>query len=273
MKILLSVVLTLAFGFLPAAADECFRNAVGDDLHRRLAGGALLEHTFRAGDDLELFPNVPLKARVSSQVVATKPTIGVELLTLYKPRARDKGADEMGSMSETQHHLAIYNILRSTSTLKGIEYYSASRKRMRTYFHDAYTIASPEDRTKIADQLVTSIPQNDTGYAWLSDSSLGQYAAAVEYHYHYDYFAMSISNVTTVWQFIIPLAQPGGLNMLVLIVPCDEEFLLYGLVFVDTPDAFGLAQAKIASFYNRLKALFAWFKVHYERATSGRTGS
>ncbi len=273
MKFPLIAVLCLVIGFLPAAADECFRNVLSGELLRGLTGEALLEHTFRAGDDLELFPRIPLKARVAEEVAAAQPTIGVELLTLYRPQAHSRRAVGVQVMSEAQYHLAIYNILRSTSTLEGIEYYSASRRRMRTYFYDAYAIASPDDRVRIADRLVTEIPQNDTSYARLSDSSLGEYTAAIKYHYHYDYFAMSISNVTALWQFIIPLAQPGGLTMLVLIVPCEGELLLYGLVFVDTPDVFGLAQAKIASFYNRLKALFEWFKTHYESAMSGQTGS
>jgi hypothetical protein len=195
-------------------------------------------------------------------VYHVEPTIGVELLLLFDPGIPNMLAE----MQESDYHLRIYNVLRSISTLKGIEYYSASRQRMRTFFYDAYVIDSPDNRETRNDPLVSSIPSNSTVYTYMKDSSLGNYVAQIRYHYHYDYFSMSIRNHTLLRRLIFPMVQPEKLNMFVLIVPQGSRLLFYGLSYVNASNIFGIADKKTASFYNRLLALFNWFRTNYYRA-------
>jgi hypothetical protein len=189
------------------------------------------------------------------------PTLGVELLLLYSPPFYNTHIYN----DESLYHLSIYNILRSVSTLKGIQYYSASRKRMRVFFHDAYAIESPQKQKRLEDPLVDEIPINETFYAFISDSSLGDYVAEAYYHYHYDYFALKLENLTTLWRFIFRLVEPRKLSMFVLLVPHEDSILFYGLTYINSPNPFGIIDAKTASFYNRLKALFNWFSGSMEK--------
>jgi len=250
--------LALAHRIMPG---DYFEQIVGEQSRERLENQVSLQHTFKGSDPLTLFPNIPIKDRVLSEVARVVPTIGVELLLLYKPQLGVR----LTEMDRGDYHLKIYNILRSVSTLKGIEYYSASRKRMRVFFHDAYAIESPDDRKEREDPLVDSIPLNSTIHTYMKDSSLGNYVGQIHYHYHYDYFAMGIRNQTALWRFIIPMVRPEKLNMLVLIVPWEDQVLFYGLCYVNATNIFGVADSRTASFYNRLIALFNWFRSNFER--------
>ncbi len=249
---------TLAQSVTP---NEFFERIIGRGLWQRLERETSLQYTFKGTQNLALFPALPIKARIEPEVARVKPTIGVELLMLFNPDI----ADTLAQMRESEYHLRIYNVLRSISTLKGIEYYSASRKRMRTFFYDAYAIESPDNRKKRGDPLVWSIPPNSSIYTYMKDSSLGNYVAEIRYHYHFDYFSMSIRNQTLLSWFIFPLVQPQKLNMFVLIVPRGDQLLFYGLSYVNASNIFGIAESKTASFYNRLIALFNWFSTNYKR--------
>ena len=243
------------------SAIESLQGLLGENLYSRLESRESLRHTFKTEEPLELFPSLPIKAKIITEIARLKPTVGVEYLLMYNPaivKNRNEEPDDL-------NHLRIYNILRSVSTLKGIEYFSASRGRMRTFFYDAYAIESPKDRRPLSDPLVKEIPINSKLFAFLKDSSLGDYVAEVDYHYHYDYFSMHIRNLTTLWRFIFPILKPGELNMMVIIVPFKGEYLLYGLAYVNAEKMPGLAESKTASFYNRLKAFFSWFQTNLER--------
>ena len=243
------------------SSNEFFERIIGKELWQRLESDASLQHTFKETEKLGLFPALPIKARIEPEVARVKPTIGVELLLLFDPDI----SDTLAETRESDYHLRIYNVLRSISTLKGIEYYSASRKKMRTFFYDAYAIESPDNRKKRDDPLVESIPPNSDIYTYMKDSSLGNYVAQIRYHYHFDYFSMSIRNQTLIRWFIFPLVQPQKLNMFVLIVPRGDQLLFYGLSYVNASNIFGIAESKTASFYNRLIALFNWFRTNYKR--------
>jgi hypothetical protein len=242
--------------------NEYFERIVGKEHWRRLEREFSLQHTFKRNEQLTLFPTLPIKERIEPEVARVEPTIGVELLLLFDPGI----ADALARTAESDYHLRIYNVLRSISTLKGIEYYSASRKRMRTFFYDAYAIESPKNRERRDDPLVSSIPPDSTVYTYMKDSSLGNYVAEIRYHYHFDYFSMSIRNQTLLRRFIFPMVKPQKLNMFVLIVPRDDQMLFYGLSYVNATNIFGVAESKTASFYNRLIALFNWFRTNFQRA-------
>jgi hypothetical protein len=260
MRTFVLAILTILSLAHQAAGGEYFERIVGKQRWKQLENEVFLQHTFKGSDPLNLFPALPIKGKVQPEVLRVQPTIGVELLLLYKPKLGAHHAE----IGQSTYHLKIYNILRSISTLKEIEYYSASRKRMRIFFYDAYAIESPDNRKRLEDPLVESIPLNSTIHTYMMDSSLGNYVAQVHYHYHYDYFMMSIQNQTTLWRFIIPMVQPKKLNMLVLIVPWEDQLLFYGLCYVNATNLFGIADAKTASFYNRLIALFGWFRNNFE---------
>ena len=118
-----------------------------------------------------LIPEIDAKERIINEIKEIDQTIGVEILLLFKtnndffndPSGRDNG-----------NLVTLYNILQSISSLKGIEYYSASRERMRIFYHDAYVIDSPEKKVKRDDPVMYNIPGESVLFAYFKDSSFGK---------------------------------------------------------------------------------------------------
>lgn len=158
----------------------------------------------------------------------------------------------------------LYNISRSISTLKGIQYYSASRKRMRIFYLKSYAISDPQSRKALPDPLVSSIPDQSTIYAFQEDSSFGSYVMKVDYNvgpdaYDPNYLLMSLTNLTTMYYSIIPIIDPNSFQMHLAIVPHGDTLYIYGNSGVDTFTIGFLKDHINKSFTNRLKAISDWY--------------
>lgn len=249
----LTIFLWLACAVFPVYADTP-EDLLGKELSQELLEKGELRHSFKKNESLTLFPDLPQRDGIVSAVARLMPTIGVEYLLLYEPPA-ETASNSMEKM---------YSSLLAISTLKGIEYFSASRKRMRIYFRDAYIIDSPDGKNRIDDPSAADIPANTKVYAYLHDSSMGRYAAEVEYFYNGDTVVMNITNFTALKQFFIPIVQPGELRTYIALMHFENKILFYGLVYVKTTNFFINLEKNTESFYNRLIALYKWFITNYQ---------
>jgi hypothetical protein len=154
---------------------------------------------------------------------------------------------------------SLYNTLRSISTLQGIEYYSASRERMRLLFEESWTISGPQDRKRIEDPLVREIPDEDTIYIHQKDLTFGTNRYRVEYLHNSGTISMDIVNITTMRYSIFPLVGEENMSMRLLVVPVAEGIVFYGLNTVDMLDLAIFHKKMEDSFTNRMIALIDWF--------------
>ena len=244
----------LLIGPPPLSADESLVGLLGRDTAERLVADGDLRHTFRGSEPLDLLPALERSGEVAAAVRNLQPTVGVEYILLYRP--------SRGVLDDPEYHMRLYRTLTGISTLAGIEYYSASRERMRVYFHEAYAIASPEEKERIPDPVFTRIPEEYRLHGFLDDSSLGKYVAEIRYEYDEKSLIMSITNVTSISQLLVPIVKPGEIRTFVALVPLDDMVVFYGLVYVRMLNLFNLAEKKTESFYNRLIALFQWFRAN-----------
>jgi hypothetical protein len=223
---------------------------------------------FKGTEEPALFPKLDNKASVTQLVKELDPTIGLEYLLLYSPHPSSPSQTPAQSIQKpfSPDLLRISNALRAVSTLKGIEYYSASRQKMRTFFNEAYVIDSPASRNRLSDPQVTVIPAREEIFIFTNDSTLDDNILSVIYTWNNEYMSMFMQNLTTVWALFIPAIQPGGFKTLLIVLPVKEGLLFYGLCCIKTVNLFGLAEKKgEASTYNRLVAFFKWFKTNYEK--------
>jgi hypothetical protein len=228
-----------------------------------LEAGVQIRRVFWEGETLEVCPDFDGREQYRAAVRELRPLVGVEFLLLYEPPA---GAPA----DETSRRRLIFSALSSVSTLKGIEYFSASRDRMRIFFKDARFVAGPDDLQPLPDPVDAPAPAPGTPltrYAWLDDSSLGTYTARVRYENHGEFLSMAIDNAEPIRKLLIPLVQPGALLSLVVVAPTsDGKLLFYGFSCVRTINLFGVVERKGEnSFTNRLIALYNWFRGTYER--------
>jgi hypothetical protein len=232
-----------------AQENDKIASIVGNDELALLREKGEISRVFTGNDGPRMFPALPsLKERkheIEATVESMNPTLGVEILIV------SAGADDA--------MLSTYNILRSVSTLKGIEYYSATRKRMRIFYEDAYVIASPDDRKRHADPLVIEIPKTERILSFMKDSSFGEYVCSIDYTHTDDAISMEMRNLTRIWYLFIPIIDPENMLTCMIVIPAGDRTLFYGISLIKGDDVFGIAKSRSDSLYNRLKALYDWF--------------
>ncbi len=155
-----AVFLTLAYGLsaqpaprpLPAELAEKVRLAYGLSAAQAEDLRADGEITRMQGRDFTslLLPDRGIAADIIAGMKSMDLLVLVEALFVVPVDPAEAAREDF--------RLRIFNILRSVSTMKGIEYWSASRERMRVMFHDAYVVADAESRKALPDPLVTAIP-------------------------------------------------------------------------------------------------------------------
>jgi hypothetical protein len=196
----------------------------------------------------------PLKLSVKIIEEQLKPSIIVENLYIFrKPDAKT------GKAWTEEEQLQLFNNIRAISTLTGIEYYSASRKQMRTFYEYSYVIDNPEAKRAIQDPIVRVLPMETTLFARQKDLTFGDNV------YRYDYKTTNNSllfiqtNMTTLSYGIIPLVQKENLKSLIAIIDVDEGLLLYAGTFAKASTIPGVEGKIKDSFSNRTEAIYKWF--------------
>ena len=169
------VFLLLPFGLfaqvqsLPSL-DEVLPALSEDDRNILMTDGELLRF-HGEGVSPGLLPETGLTSAVARQIIAGNMNIGIEGL-FFTP------LDELPSgFSETlpgERELILYNIMRSVSTLQGLEYYSASRDEMRLLFEESWAVEDEDSKEPLPDPLVSAIPAEDSIYVHQKDKSFGK---------------------------------------------------------------------------------------------------
>jgi hypothetical protein len=200
----------------------------------------------------QLLPLGPASDPIRAAIAADRPGILVETAFLL-PR---KGA--AGLLAEQAQ---IYGLLRSFSTLEGIQYYSVTHKSMRTLYAESYRIDAPETKLRLPDPAAPQPSEvssaSETLFAFQRDLSFGANT------YSYDFRAVDggvtveITNLTRMSYGIIPLVAPKALKTRLLVLPASDGILFYAESDSASPGPF---RSKLEeSFKNRAIALFGWF--------------
>jgi hypothetical protein len=254
--------------FLALVAISCFAQGLfceqadkiaqylGEANARELRAKGEVSKYLDASSTLALYPNRPEKDAMAKSIRQMNPTIGIEVLKF-------RAFSEKGCAAGQSSMLGIYNTLRSLSTLKGIEYYSASRKRMRIFYEDAYAVNNPTEKKRIEIKQSTQIERASSLYCYFRDSSFGEYVCAIDYETDEDSISMNMKNLTEIWYLFVSIIKPLDMTSRIIIIPVDDGILFYGLSAIRGDDPFGIAKSKADSLYNRLVALYNWFDNRY----------
>lgn len=205
----------------------------------------------------EHIPSIPPAQDLLDAAYEIDFSIGVETIYLIP---WTKVSDSIKNLSEDEFRLRIYNILRSVSTLEGIEYYSASREKMRTLFEECWAIDNPDTRNRIDDPLVQTVPPTDSIFIHQKDLTFGKNISRVNYQSSESQFRMGIVNLTTMTYMLFPIVGKENMSMQLLVVPTQEGILFYGLNTVKVLDLRIFYKKMESSFTNRMIALFNWFQ-------------
>ena len=223
---------------------------------RELQNEGFLNRFFFSPEDAwpELLPDTFADGNITDQVVANDPTMGVESLYLLP---YPEGEGFAGAWEKSA------KILFQVSTMEGIEYYSASRKRMRTLFTDSYFIEEQESRKRVPDPLFSTIPESFEQPLLQKDLTFGSNIYDTRFETDGKVLHFSMINQTRMSYKFIPMVGPGGLIIHLLVYPIEEGILFYGVCSVDSISFFGIERTKKDSFYYRIEALQRWFRSKY----------
>jgi hypothetical protein len=200
-----------------------------------------------------LIPDYSGAAAFRDALAAEKPKLLVEAIYIL-PRPAPVDA--------TAELKALYGTVLAISSLEGTQYYSASRKQMRTFYAESYRIDGPDTRKRIPDAVSPAgkLPEAETYYAFQRDLTFGPNVYRCAYRTYPEAVSLESVNLTSLTYIGIPVMQPNRLKIRLLIVQCSDALLFYVVNAADVP-AIPLVRDKVEeSISNRTEALFKWFE-------------
>lgn len=260
LRVLPGIASAAAFLFLVSTLPLAAQKSGGytlESLYSKTVAGTILStgKVVKVGYKGEpaLLPRHPLSALLQKQI--GKPAVLVEtLFAVPVPRPSDPAA-AAAEMAE------IYGYLRAVGSLEGIEYWSASRNTLRTFYAESYRIENQESRVRMPDPIAPapgSIPATETFLAFQRDLSFGSNVYKYTFTYQGEAFIVHQNNLTKMNYGLLPVINPGSLSTHLLIIRAEDAIVFYAESGADAP---GILKGKLeVSFTNRAEALFRWFE-------------
>ena len=180
-----------------------------------------------------------------------EPNMFVETLYLYpKPHAETWDKAEQTSL---------FNQLIALSSLAGIQYYSESRKAMRTFYETSRVIDNPSSKKPQPDPAYAALPDSLVMYARQKDLTFGDNIYSFNFSTGDDFIFFVQENLTTMTAGIIPAVGKNKLRSLVAVIDSSDFLLIYAAAMVKTVSVPGMADRIGNSFTSRAKAILQWF--------------
>ncbi|MDR2767501.1 MAG: hypothetical protein LBB82_04150 [Treponema sp.] len=199
-----------------------------------------------------------IRALVTGLIGELGPSFFGESLARYqKPRAGEWSAAERAGL---------YNSALALSTLTGLQYYSASRRQMRTFYETSSIVSGPDGKTPRPDPRYGEPPPELTVYVRQKDLSFGDNIYQYRYIARSDCFIFIQENLTAMSYGIIPVVGKNRLRSLVAVFDAGDSLLIYTVSMAKAASVPGLADRVSKSFGNRAEAILNWFTAQAESA-------
>jgi hypothetical protein len=212
-----------------------------------------------------LLPEHPeIRRLFEAERAALEPGILVEGLFLYE---KPPGAARPSWSGAERRDL--FNGALALSSLAGIQYYSASRKTMRTFYESSSVIDGPDTKRPLPDPAYEEPPPKTLLYARQKDLTFGDNL------YRYDYYAGTDSlifvqeNLSAMTAGIIPAVGKNKLRSLLAVIDAGDCLLIYAASMAKAAAIPGMGQRIGNSFSTRAEALVDWLKTWADRAFGG----
>jgi hypothetical protein len=152
-------------------------------------------------------------------------------------------------------------ILCSVESLTGLEYWSASRDRMRLLYESVYKIDSasarkPVDSPTQAEAAAAEPGQSLEFLAFQKDTSFGANVFGYSLGRGTESLLLKSENLTVMRYLLLPFVSPGKMQNRLWVIPCREGIVLY---FISTIESINFAVERVfESAGNRALALLGW---------------
>jgi hypothetical protein len=197
---------------------------------------------------------------IDSLLVELDANLMVESLSLYK-----KNAVSAGTWSAVER-AALYNEALALSSLTGLQYFSTSRNRMRTFYELSQVIDGPETQRVVLDPVYTEPPAELSLYARQKDLTFGENIYRYTYYARSDALLFVQENLTTMNAGIIPAVGKDKLRAAVAVIDAEEYLLIYAASMARAASIPGMSRRVSNSFSTRVEAILGWFAGQADKA-------
>lgn len=241
-----------SFGFSTAAFAHSLEALVGTELASDLtAGKRPLVSQFKTPVPQLLPENEFLKSRLELVRLELEPNVMVETLYIYrKPENRPWNEEEK---------TGLFNAMLAMSTLAGLQYYSASRRSMRTFYETSTVIDNPATRRPLPDPFFQSPPAAFSLYARQRDTTFGDNIYQYDFYFIPGAIIFIQQNLSPLNAGIIRALGRNRLRSVVAILDAGQYILVYAASMARTAALPGMNERIGTSFANRADAVFYWF--------------
>ena len=250
----LCLAVLLSGGLFAQAAENIPSEIDGAIFQQLLEKGEYRVQYFKeSGRDFTLYPQTELGSLLTKTWTETKDPVFVaeSLFLIEKP----EGSNQLDTA-------LISRIMRSVSSMEGIEYYSNSEKKMKTLYSQSYTIDNLEDKNRIPDNVDGSA-ENLSVYAFQEDGSFGDNYYQIDYRQRENEVSMVIRLMEPLKYGLIPAVKANNLVFNIDVLDKGSYLVMYVGAKVKFP-AISLLENKLnKSFGSRITALHDWFKSSY----------
>ena len=217
-----------------------------------LQSGAVDREVFDSSSPF-MIPNYEeLKKLLETNRQSINPNITVESLRLYtKPPSR---ADWTGS-----ERTELYNGITAVSTLKGLEYFSKSRNKMRLLYETSAVIDGPDTKNPRPDPVFAVPPAELSMYVRQKDLTFGDNIYKFAYYARESCFIVFLENETNLRYGPITVVDKGRLCSVIAVFDCGRYLLVYSASLARASMLPGMKNRAGESISNRANALLFWF--------------
>lgn len=182
------------------------------------------------------------------------PTFLIEALYLHKKT--QGGAKDINKISRT---------LRSVSKLEGLQYYSSSRKKMRTLYEASYAIDDLKTEERVADPIDN--PSADFSvYVLQKDLTFDKNIYRYRFCADADSAGFISTNVGVLKYSVFKAIEPENLEASISVTDLGDYLLVHMLTRADFTAPSVFRERVQNSFRTRGEAVYGWFIAQYENS-------
>jgi hypothetical protein len=198
--------------------------------------------------------NSQVRRLINEAMEDLEPTLFVESLYRHK-----KPAGAAPGIWTRDERAKLYNICLSISSLAGIEYFSASRNRMRVFYETSAIIDGPETKRPLADPLYEDPPAELQLYARQKDLTFGDNIYRYTYYANPESLVFVQENLSALTVGPIAVVGKNRLRSVVAALDAGDSLLVYVASMARAASFPGMAGRAGRSFSNRAEAILTWF--------------
>lgn len=157
---------------------------------------------------------------------------------------------------------AMSKIVRSISKMKGMIYYSNTRKRYENLYTESYRIENPNSTVPVPDDLEGS-SDGKTMYLYQEEHTFGKGFYEVNYLENKKVISMKLKNTSPLYFGIIKAVNPEKLKIVANIIDDGDGYYIYLGMCVDCINIAGMEKKMNKSFQARLNALYNWITYQF----------